>query len=90
MIRLVGYLIPDASMPQAKHSAWFIIWESPPHLPSSRALKQASARFLTWERRLATGSYNGVTRVALEVSGDACFNERDTIATIRVLEVTAP
>jgi len=71
MIRIVGYLVPDASMPHAKASAWFVIWEAPPHLSASRALKQAASRMATWEQRLKVGSYNGTTRVALQAQPHA-------------------
>lgn len=67
MIRIVGYVVPDASMTQAESSRWFTIWEQPPQLSASSALKQASGRMATWEKRLKVGSYNGVTRVAVEV-----------------------
>ena len=87
MIRIVGYLVPDASMPHAKQSAWFSIWEAPPNLPASRALKQAAARMLTWEQRLKVGSYNGTTRVALETCGDTEVDGANY--RVRVLEVEA-
>lgn len=84
MIRIVGYLVPDASMPHAKQSAWFTIWEAPPHLSASRALKQAAARMSTWETRLKSGSYNGTTRVALEA-----YSVELPTPSVRVLEVEA-
>lgn len=89
MIRIVGYLVPDASMPHAKQSAWFTIWEAPPNLPASRALKQAAARMLTWEQRLKVGSYNGTTRVAIEVVAPIPLSIETDEFKIRVLEVEA-
>lgn len=71
MIRIVGYLVSDASMQQAATTTdgWFTIWEAPPNLSASQALDRAAARFRTWEARLKHGSHNGVTRVALEAVG---------------------
>ena len=70
MIRIVGYLVADASMQQAATTdGWFTIWEAPPNLTASQALDRAAARFRTWEARLKLGSFNGVTKVALEAHG---------------------
>lgn len=67
MIRLVGYLVADVSMQQAPSaSGWFTIYEPPPNLSASQALERLAARMRTWERRLQSGSFNGVTKVALE------------------------
>lgn len=94
MIRIVGYLVSDASMTNAgKRAGWFVDWIAPPNLSSSSALKRAATRMATWEKRLASTSYNGVNHVALEVIGDNIqhdINEGDTQGTIRVLDVYAP
>lgn len=90
MIRIVGYLVPDASMTNAeKRAGWFVDWIAPPNLSSSSALKRAATRMATWEQRLSKGSYNGVTRVALEAVGpNEALEKEEPI--IRVLEVSAP
>ncbi|HXK19947.1 MAG TPA: hypothetical protein VNG33_19185 [Polyangiaceae bacterium] len=97
MIRIVGYLIPDASMPTERLARWFTIWESPPNLSSSAALKRAAQRMATWEQRLKLGSYNGVKRVALEACGPCSFlpgpgevSQGDTITSVLVLIIEAP
>jgi len=91
MIRIVGYLVPDASMPAERRSRWFTIWESPPNLSSSAALKRAAARMATWEQRLKLGSYNGVARVALEAGGvDVIEGSTVGHCCVRVLEHHAP
>ncbi len=72
MIRIVGYLVADATMIERATTTgdgWFTIWEAPPNLSASQALERAAARFRTWEARLRNGSHNGVTRVALEAVG---------------------
>jgi hypothetical protein len=93
MIRIVCYLVPDAGMQHAQSSRWFVDWLSPPNLSSSAALKRAATRMATWEQRLARGSYNGVTRVALEAVGsivDKDAAEHGSEEVIRVLEIAAP
>lgn len=84
MIRLVGYLIADASMPHAQNG-WYTIYEPPPSLSASQALERLAARLRTWEARLKTGSYRGTARVAIEASS-ADFTEAGGV---RVLEVRA-
>lgn len=93
MIRIVGYLVSDASMTNAeKRAGWFVDWIAPPNLSSSSALKRAATRMATWEQRLSKGSYNGVTRVALEAIGEKSEDSNEPLgeATVRVLEVSAP
>lgn len=85
-IRIVGYLVPDASMP-AKHSGWFTLWEAPPNRFGSVALERAASRLRTWEARLTHGSYQGITKVALEVFGELLNHE---LSGVRALEVAAP
>lgn len=87
MIRIVGYLVADASMPQATNRAdgWFTIYEAPPNLSASQALERCAARVRTWETRLRNGTYNGVTKVAIEATGPD-FTEGGGV---RVLEVRA-
>ena len=91
MIRIVGYLVPDASMPNERRPRWFTIWEAPPNLSSSAALKRAAARMVTWEQRLKVGSFNGVSRVALEAVGDdATEGSAVGHCCVRVLEHSRP
>jgi hypothetical protein len=90
MIRIVGYVVPDASMTQTETSRWFVIWEAPPQLSASRALKQAASRLQTWEQRLKIGSYNGVTRIALQAfTALAQDNPEEPGYTINALTVAA-
>jgi hypothetical protein len=90
MIRIVGYVVPDTSMTQAETSRWFTIWEQPPHLSASAALKQASGRLATWEKRLKVASYNGVTRVALQAyTALAEDNPEEPGYTINALSIAA-
>ncbi len=69
MIRIVGYLVADAS--NAAGHGWFTIYEAPPNLTPSQALDRCAARFRTWEARLKNGSFRGITRVALEAHGES-------------------
>lgn len=89
MIRIVGYVVADASMTQTLGSRWFTIWEAPPQLSAARALKQAGARMATWENRLRLSSYNGVTRVALQAQGPAPELTHGRDGVINALDIVA-
>ncbi len=95
MIRIVGYLDTRTESQRGKGELrWFTIWESPPNLSSSRALRQAASRMTTWEKRLERGSFEGVQRVALEAIGTPTDSAPtptgfDALFTVRVLEVFA-